>query len=78
MLLLPRGGGRARRFVFVPPNLDSFMTVHKVVGHELDWLRQRFIFVSPNLRGGSNLFTALLLYVVLLCVWFELLHVCVH
>ena len=25
-----RAGGRARRFVFVPPNLDSFMAVHKI------------------------------------------------
>ena len=26
-----RAGGRARRFVFVPPNLDSFITVHKLI-----------------------------------------------
>ena len=44
-LLLHRAGGRARRFVFVPPNLDGFMTVRKIVGHEPDWLRRRFIFV---------------------------------
>ena len=35
------------------------MALHKIVGHELDWLRQRFIVVPPNLLGGSNLFTAL-------------------
>ena len=50
-----RVGGRARRFVFVPPNLDGFMAVHKIVGRELDWLRRRFIFVPPNLLGCSNL-----------------------
>ena len=54
-----RAAGRARRFVFVPPNLDGFMTVHKIVGHEPDWLRRRFTFVSQNLLVCSNLFTAL-------------------
>ena len=54
------GGGRARRFAFVPPNVDGFMTVREIVGHELDWLRRRFIFVPPNLLDGSNLLTALL------------------
>ena len=57
---VPKGaGGRARRFVFVPPNMDGFMMVHKIVGHELDWLRRRFICIPPNLFGVSNLFTAL-------------------
>ena len=54
-----RAGGRAGRFVFVPLNLDGFMTLRKIVGRELDRLRRRFIFVPPNLLGGSNLFTAL-------------------
>ena len=35
----PGRGVRAWRFVFVPPNLDGFMTVHRMVGHELDGLR---------------------------------------
>ena len=61
-------GGRARWFVFVPPNLDGFMTVHEIVSHELDWLRTRFIFVPPNLLGVSNLFAALIvLHCVVLC-----------
>ena len=51
-------GGRALQFVLVPPNLDGFMTVHEIVGRELDWLRRWFILVAPNLLGGSNLFTA--------------------
>ena len=42
--------------MLVPPNLDGFMTVHKIVGHELDWVRRRFIFVPPNPLGASNLF----------------------
>ena len=54
-----RAAGRARRFVFVPPNLDGFMTVRNVVEHELDGLRRWFIFVPPNLLGASDLFTAL-------------------
>ena len=58
------GGERARRFVFVPPNLDGFRTVRKIVCHELDWLRRRFIFVPPNLLGGSSLFTALLYIII--------------
>ena len=29
-------GGRARRYVLVPPNLDGFTTVHKIVGREVD------------------------------------------
>ena len=55
---LLRAGGRARRFVFVPPNLGGFTTVHETVGHDLDWLRRQFVFVPPNLLGCSNLFTA--------------------
>ena len=51
--------GRARQFVFAPPNLDGFMTVRKIVGHELDWLRRRFILVPPSLLAVPNLFTAL-------------------
>ena len=54
-----QGGERPWRFVLEPANLDGFMTVHKIVGHELDWLRRRFIFVTPNLLAGSNLSTAL-------------------
>ena len=50
---LIRAAGRARRFIFVPPNLD---------GHELRWLRWWFTFVPPNLLGGSDRFTALSTY----------------
>ena len=57
MPALVQGAGRARRFLFVPPNLDVFMTVHKTFGHEPDWLGQRSIFVPPNLLGSSNLST---------------------
>ena len=53
------GGGRARRFVCVPANLDGFETVHNIVDREPDWLRRRSIFVPLNLLGGSNLFTPL-------------------
>ena len=44
---------------FVAPSLDSLTTTHKVAGREPDWLRWRFVFVPPNLLGGSSLFTAL-------------------
>ena len=57
-MALRRKGRRARRFALVPPNLDAFMTVRKTVGHEPEWLRQRFVFVPANLLGGSNLFAA--------------------
>ena len=53
------GKGTAVRIRTSKPNPDGFMTVRKIVGHELDWQRRLFIFVPPNLLGGSNLFTAL-------------------
>ena len=31
------------------------MTIHTIVGHELDWLRRRFTFVPLNILGASNI-----------------------
>ena len=41
-------GVRMRRFVFVPLNLDGFVMVRKVVGHELDWPPMAVCIRTPN------------------------------
>ena len=52
-----RAGGRARRFVSAPPDLDGSMTVHKLVGDErlaeYGWKPHRDLLAQKSLSRAS-------------------------